>query len=167
MGFIIIILIIVIVVFISIKIANLKDRAIQHVLKDTDFSRSNINKEINRGFEKKQLEKFLQEHTEYTEESLRELFRNYCTQLFNRTAINEFSSSVCDKMQKDSKIDKMINMQYIRTDILLGANNQKINSINIYSDGKDEYNVYLYCSLLQDRIIVDRYLISKGAVVGF
>lgn len=166
MGFIIFILIIIFVAFISIKISDLKDRAVQHVLKDTGFSRADINKEINKGFEKKQVEHFLQEHSEYTEESLKKLFENYCSSLFNRTAINEFNASVCDKMQKDSKLDKMLNMQYIRTDIL-GANNKMINSLNIYSDGKDEYNVYLYCNLEENKIIVNRYLIVKGAMIGF
>ena len=45
--------------------------------------------------------------------------------------------------------------------------NTKLNAIVIYTDNKDEYDIYLYCSVLGDRIQLDKYQISKGAAVGF
>jgi len=166
MGILILILILAVIVFVSIKISNLKYRARQHLLKNTGFNQSAINSQIYGGMEKKNLEKFVQEHTEYTEESIKELFKNYCAQLFNRNVISEFSESVAEKIQKDSKLDNMLNMEYQRTNIL-GYTGAKINTLNIYTDGKDEYNVYLYCTIADNKIQVDRYLISKGVAVGF
>jgi len=69
-------------------------------------------------------------------------------------------------MQKDSKLDKMQTMEFRRTNINY-YENSKLNAIVVYTDNRDEYNVYLNCSVLGNRIQVDKYQILKGAVVGF
>lgn len=169
MGFLIFIIIALIFagfIFINIKISNLKYRAEQQVLKNTGISSSDISAGINGSFEKKHLQKFLEEHPSFTEESIKDLLRQYTIQIFNRNSINEFSQVVYDKMQRDSKLDKMQTMEFRRTNINYYGNS-KLNAIVVYTDNRDEYNVYLNCSILGNRIQLDKYQISKGAVVGF
>lgn len=169
MGFLIFLVVvafIVIYIFIQVKINNLKYRAKQHILKDTGISSSNINEEITKGMEKKQLEKFLAENSNFTEESIKDLLKQYTVQMFNRNQINEFSQIVCEKIQKDSKMDKMQSMEFRRVNINHYSNG-KLCAIVVYTDNRDEYNVYLYCSVVENEIQLDKYQINKGAVVGF
>ena len=165
-GFLIIALIFGGFIFISIKISNLKYRARQHILKDSGISSSDITAGITGSFEKKHLQNFLQEHSNFTEESIKDLLKQYSIQIFNRNSINEFSQTVYEKMQKDSKLEKMQNMQFRRANITYYGNS-KLNATVVFTDNKDEYNVYLICSILGDRIQLDKYQIAKGAVVGF
>ena len=148
-----------------------KNKWSQRKSKTTNFkkygiSSSDINASINSGFEKKQLENFLAEHINYTEDSIKEILRQYATQIFNRISINEFSQEVCEKMEKDSKLDKMKTMQYVRTNILKYGNS-KLNTCVVFSDTKDEYIIYLFCNIIQEKIQVENYRISKGAMLGF
>ena len=153
-------------IFITVKINDLKYRAKQQVLRNTGISSSDISAGIDSTFEKGYLEKFLTENPTYTEESIRELLKNYTVQIFNREAVNEFSQKVCEKMQKDSKIDKMKDKQFKRTNINYYGNS-KLRAMVIYADNKDEYNVYVDCSILGEKIQVDRYQIIKGTPLGF
>lgn len=169
MGFLIIIVIVLIFVgfiFINIKLGDLKHRATQQVLKNTGISSSNIASGVEGSVEKRHMKKFLEENPNFTEESIRDLLKQYTVQIINRDSINEFSQTVYEKMQKDSKLDKMQNTQFVRASINYYGN-QKLNAIVIYTDNRDEYNIYLYCSILGERIQLDKYQISKGAVVGF
>ena len=153
-------------IFISIKINNLKYRVKQQILRNTGISSSDINASITESLEKKHLQNFLSEHPNYTEESIKELLKNYTTQIFNRNSINEFSQTVYEKMQKDSKLEKMKLMEFRRTNINYYSNS-KLGASVVYTDNRDEYNVYLTCSILGERIHLDKYQISKGVVVGF
>lgn len=169
MGFIIFIVIALIFagfIFINIKMENLKYRAKQQILKNTGISSSDINAEITGNFEKKYLQKFLEEHPRFTEESIKDLLRQYTIDIFDKNSINEFSQTVYEKIQKDSKLAKMKTMEFRRTNINYYGNS-KLNAIVVYTDNKDEYNVYLNCSILADKIQLDKYQISKGAVIGF
>lgn len=69
-------------------------------------------------------------------------------------------------MRKDSKLEKMQAMEFKRSNISYYSNS-KLNALVVYNDNKDEYNVYLSCSVLGEKIQVDRYQISKGAMLGF
>ena len=169
MGFIIFIVIALIFagfIFINIKMENLKYRAKQQILKNTGISSSDINAEITGNFEKKYLQKFLEEYPSFTEESIKDLLRQYTIDIFDKNSINEFSQTVYEKIQKDSKLAKMKTMEFRRTNINYYGNS-KLNAIVVYTDNKDEYNVYLNCSILADKIQLDKYQISKGAVIGF
>lgn len=169
MGFLVLLIIIVFfiaVIFINIKISNLKYRAKQHILKDTEFSSSSINANIQDSFEKKYLQKLLIEHQNFTEESIKEILKGYTNQIFNRNPINEFTQEVCEKIQKDSKLEKMQNMEFRRVSINSYYNSTLIASV-VYTDNKDEYNVYLTCNILGDKIQLEKYKISKGTVIGF
>ena len=166
MGVLVLIIIITIFIFINIKIANFKDRATQQMLKNTGISSSDINAEITNGFEKKHI-KFLEKHSQYTEESIKDLLKQYTVQIFNKNSINEFSDFVYEKMQKDTKLGKMKDMKFKRVNIMKYSENEKLDAIVVYTDNRDEYNVFLNCSILGNKIQLDKYQISKGSVVGF
>ncbi len=153
-------------IFINVKMSNLKYRASQQILKNTGISSSDINAGITGSLEKKHLQKFLAEHPNFTEDSVKELLKEYTFQIFNRNIINEFSQEVCNKMQKDSKLDKMQTMEFKRTNINYYGNS-RLNAIFVVTDNKDEYNVNLTCSISDDKIQVESYRITEGAVLGF
>lgn len=168
MGVIVIILLIALFVgyvYINSKISNLKYRAKQEMLKNTGFSSSDINAKISGGLEKKQLQKFLASHPNYTEESIKELLKQYSSQLIQKNAISEFSKTVCEKLEKDSKLEKMQKMELKRANIN-SYSNSKIIALVVYTDNKDEYNIYLYCSIVEEKIQLDKYQIMKGSAVG-
>ena len=136
------------------------------MLKNTGISSSDISAQITENFEKKHLQKFLEEHPNFTEESIKDLLKQYTVQLFNKNSSDVFSPVVCEKMQNDSKLEKMQTMEFKRSNINY-YENSKLNSIVVYTDNKDEYNIYLYCSILDNKIQLDKYQIAKDAVVGF
>lgn len=154
------------IIFVCIKVNQLKYRASQQLLKNTGISASDFNAEITGGLEKKHLQKFLQENSEFSEESIKNLLKQYAIQIFNRNSINEFSQAVYEKMQQDTKLDKMKNMEFRRANISY-YKNPKLNAVVVFTDNKDEYNIYLICSILGNKIQLDDYRISKGEVVGF
>ena len=166
MGVLFFILFFAVLLFISIKLGNLKQRAKQHVLKNSGLSTSDFSAGIASSFEKKHLEKFLSEFPSFTEESLKDLLKQYSVQLFNRNEMNEFSQNVNEKMQKDSKLDKMQTMEFRRTTISYYAAS-KLNATVVYTDNRDEYELFLGCTMVDNQIQVDSYRISKGAIVGF
>lgn len=153
-------------IFINIKLGDLKHRATQQVLKNTGISSSDIESKVEGSIEKRHLQKFLEENESFTEESIRKLLKQYTLHLINKNSINEFSQLVYEKMQKDSKLDKMQDMQCVRASINYYGKT-KLNAIVVYTDNRDEYNIYLYCSILGERIQLDKYQISRGSVVGF
>lgn len=169
MGFLVILFIVLFfigIIFINVKISNLKYRAKQQVLKNTGLSSSDINTGINNSFEKKHLQNFLKDYPKYTEESIKNILQQYTVQIFNRNSISEFSQAVNEKIQKDSKLEKMQTMQFRRANINYYSSS-KLGAIVVYTDNKDEYNVYLNCTILGETIKLDKYQIAKGAVVGF
>lgn len=169
MGFFIFLIIVVIlggIIFIQIKISNLEHRATQHILKDTAISESSINKSIYQGFEEKHLEKFLQENPNYTEETIKQLLKEYSVKLINKQTTNNFSSEIYEKIQNDNKLTKMQNMYFKHINITR-YQEQKLNAIVTYTDNKDEYNIVLFCKITENGIIIEKYRTEKGAVVGF
>ena len=164
--FLVIIAIIVGYVLINIKISNLKYRAKQQVLKNTGISSSDICAGITGSFEKKHLERFLSEYPNFIEETLKKLFKQYTIELFNKNSISEFSQTVCEKMKEDSKLEKIKNMEFRRTNINYYANS-KLEATVVYTNNRDEYEIYLTCNIQDGKIKLEKYKISKGAVVGF
>jgi len=166
MGVIIFILVLGVIVFIGIKISNLKYRAQAHILKDTPFNESNINASIQGAFEGKYLENFLKEHPNYTEETVKEIFAKYTKQISEGNISNNLSEEVIEKMQKDSKLEKMRNMTYRRTNIYYYKDgNLKVGVF--YTNNKDEYEFYMDCSIEGNDIKIEKYQIRKGSMVGF
>ncbi len=151
---------------ISIFISNLQNRAMQHVMKGTPLSQSNINKSIYGSFGEKHMEKYLADHPEETADSVKTKFMAYADALLHKNAIPEFSSSVSDKISNDQKLEKLSTMEFKNFN-LIGYSNSMLNLQFTYSDGKDEYHLILFCKPNGDTYIVDKYRIDKGAVVGF
>lgn len=169
LGFLILVIVILVIVglmFIQIKMNNFSDRVRQQALKGTGMSSSEIDAGIKEGMEKKQLERFLEEHKSFTEETLKDMLKEFTIQIIQRNSIKEFSSKVCEKVQNDSKIDKLQNMQFKRVNIS-HYNDSKIKAIAVYADNRDEYEIYLDCSLLNDTINLDMYQVCRGNVIGF
>ena len=110
--------------FIIIKIANLKYRAQQHILKNTGISSSDICAGITGSMGKKYLQKFLYDYPSFTEESIKDLLKQYTVQIFNKNSIDEFSQAVCEKIQRDSKLDKMQSMEFRRANITYYGNSK-------------------------------------------
>lgn len=152
-------------IFVQVKMNDIRHRAKQTILKDTAFSSSNINAEIQNNLEKKQLEKFLNEHPEYTEEKIKDLLLQYAEQLINQNDLKVFTDGVNTKMQKDPKLIKMQDMKFQRINISHYAN-QKLTALLIYTDNRDEYNLILNNIVREDDIILEQYQISKGVAVG-
>ena len=153
-------------IFINVKINNLKYRARQQVLKNTGMSSSDINAGITASFEKKYLQKFLEDYPNYTEETIKNLLKEYAIKILNRNNTNEFSNKVCEKMQKDSKLEKMQSMEFRRVNIN-SYNKGTLNAIVVFTDNRDEYNMWLTCSVVEKNIRLETYNILKGAVIGF
>lgn len=164
--FLIIVAVIALFIFINVKIGDLKYRAKQHILKNSGISSSDISAGITGSFEQKYIQRFLIDYPNFTEKSLKELLKQYTIQIFSRTSVEQFSQNVCEKMQTDAKLDKMKMMDFRRINIT-SYSNSKLNVVAVYTDGKDEYNVYLICSVLENKIYLDKYRIAKGNVVGF
>lgn len=153
-------------VFVNMKINNLKYRTKQQLLKNTGVSSSEVDSGIRDAFEKKYLEKFLAEYTNFTEESIKDLLKQYTINLINKEPRNEFSQTVYEKMQKDAKLEKLKSMEFKKLNIS-SYGNSRLSCVSVYTDNRDEYKIYLYCSIQGDRIQLDRYQIEKGAIVGF
>lgn len=169
MGIVIILIVIVVFVgfiFISIKFNNLKYRVKQQILRNTGISSSEINAGFTEGLEKKHLEKFLADNPMYTEESIKDLFKSYAESIIKKEARKEFSETVKEKIYKDGKLDKLQSMEYKRANINFYAN-AKLACIVIYTDNRDEYNIYMNCNIVDGKVVLEKYNISKGMVVGF
>lgn len=168
MAFLIVIIIIVIVgfVFISKKMGDFEYRAKQEILKGTGISNSNINAKVNEGIEKKRLAKFLEEHPEYTEESIKDLFKDYMEKVIKKAPSDDFTPELNEKIQKDTKLDKLQTMNFVRVNVNYYTGS-KVAAIIVYADNKDEYNIYLTCAILEEKLQLEKYQIQKGAVIGF
>ncbi|BBF43847.1 hypothetical protein lbkm_2535 [Lachnospiraceae bacterium KM106-2] len=166
LGMIIVLLFVALIAFIGIKVNNLKTRAREHLLKGTPISDSNIHAGMSNMMEKKHVTKFLNEHPNYSEQSIKELLHSYAEQIMHRNTLPEFSEKVVSKMQGDKKLDKIQTMQFKRTTfIAYGAN--ILAADVVYADRRDEYGIMLNCRVNGDQITVDKYRSDKGDALGF
>ena len=169
MGYLIILVIIAIFaifIFVNIKISNFKYRAKQQLLRNTGISNSDINSNINESIEKKHLQNFLSENNTYTEESIKELLKKCAINLLQKNVIPEFTQDVCEKIQRDSKLDKLKDTEFKKV-FINHYKNLKLTANVVFSDNRDEYNIALNCTVTENNIQVYNYMIIKGAVLGF
>lgn len=166
MMLIILIIVIIVVAVIGAKIENAKYRARQQILKNTGFSSSEMDNKFTEELEKRRLEKFLEEYPEYTEEKTKTILKEYAVNIINKTQKEEFSEKVNNKIIKDKKLEKLREMTY-KTINIIYYKNQKLTATALYTDNKDDYKLYLYCDIVENKINVNTYQIEKGAVVGF
>ncbi len=151
---------------ISIFISNLKHRAMQHVMKGSSISESNIHQSIYHSFGKKHMEKYLTDHPEATEDSVKDKFLTYVNALLQKNSIPQFSSSVISKMENDKKLEKLSTMQ-LKAFNIITYKDAMLNLQFTYSDDKNDYNLTLFCKADGETYILNNYRIDKGAVVGF
>lgn len=170
MGFIIvgIILFMIIAIVLSTVLGNLRNRATQTILKDTPFSNSAINKTTENVLGKRATKKFLEEHGNiYTEESIKDYFVEAGRHLINKESMSEFSEKVVEKMNNDSKLNKLQQAQITRVSIMSYARNI-LTVFVVANDGRDEYMITMYSSVNANGVAsIDKYTIQKGVAVGF
>ncbi len=165
-GILIVIGVLALFVFIEIKLGNLRSRAKQQILRNSGISSSDLDKTFTEGIEKKYLEKFLKEHPNYTEESIKNLIKGYAEQMIQKDTSGEFCQKLVEKIQKDSKLEKMQGMQFVRANVQYYANSMLSMRV-VYSDNRDEYNFSMTYNVIDDEFKLERYEISKGAILGF
>jgi uncharacterized protein YneF (UPF0154 family) len=151
--------------FITFKISDLKYRAGEQILQNTGISSSELSNKFAGTVEKKQMKKFLDENPNYTDESIKELLKQYTDQIIHRNTNENFTQAVCDKMQKDSKLDKLQEMEYRRIN-LVGYNNSKLTATAVYADKRDEYDFQIKCQIVNGKILVESYQSYRGAALG-
>lgn len=155
-------------IFISVKINNLKYRAKQSVLNKVGIGDSNVSSASDKIIEKTILNKFLQNHPSYSEESIKSLIQDIALQIVNRNLSYDAEQEVIDKIPNDSKLDKFNGKEPKRVN--LNAYNEKYGLFGgkvVFSDNRDEYELYLRFKLTGDNLKVTKYQIQKGMVVGF
>ena len=154
------------IVFISIKISNLKARATQHILKNTGISSSELGSQYDNQMSQINLKRFLNDHPNYTEESFNQLANQYINSILQRYPRSEFEPYVCEKMQKDQKIDQIKAMQIKRIN-LESYMGKAMTICAVYSDNRDEYLLDLLCRIEDNTIFVREYHIRRGRMIGF
>lgn len=166
MGIILIIVIFAVVMFITIKVENIKKRAVETMLKDTPLSASNRSNFRSSAQESMFMKNFLDKHPEYTEESFKELIKNYVYQIINKNVIPEMEEKVITKMQNDNKLDKLLNMEFVRANLVAYVNNSLTGAVT-FSDGKDEYELDICIKEEENQFKIINYGIEKGIELGF
>ncbi|MBP3707670.1 MAG: hypothetical protein J6J36_03585 [Clostridia bacterium] len=163
-----IIIFLVIVIVISTILGNLKNRAMQTVLKDTPLSSSAMSKTTESILGKKATKKFLEEYGNiYTEENLKSYLCEIGQNLINNQSMDIFSQKVIDKMGSDAKLNKLRQSQITRVSVMSYARNV-LTSFVVVSNGRDEYMISIYSDVDANGISsVKDYRIQKGVAVGF
>lgn len=166
MGIILFFAIFAVIIFIAVKVDNIKRRAVETMLKDTPLSASNRSNFRSSAQESMFMKNFLDKHPEYTEESLKELIKNYADQIINKNVIPEMEEKVTTKMQNDNKLDKLLNMEFVRTN-LVAYINDCFTGTATFSDGKDEYELNICIQEKEKQLKIVSYRIGKGIELGF
>lgn len=166
MGIILFFAIFAVIIFIAVKVDNIKRRAVETMLKDTPLSASNRSNFRSSAQESMFMKNFLDKHPEYTEESLKELIKNYADQIINKNVIPEMEEKVTTKMQNDNKLDKLLNMEFVRTN-LVAYINDCFTGTATFSDGKDEYELNICIQEKEKQFKIVSYRIGKGIELGF
>ena len=168
MGAIIAILLFVGGIFLVGKINKGIYRAKQTVLNKVGVGDSNINSMTDDILEKRKLEKFLENHPTYTEESIKKIIEEFVNEIVNQNITHKVDSKILEKNSTDSRMEKFRSMQIKRCS--LSAYNENaglfIGKVTL-SNGKDEFMMFLTFQLSGDDLILTKYQIQKGAVVGF
>lgn len=168
-GFIVIIGIIVLLggyIFIKIKINNLRYRAEQHVLGGMGLGSANINAAINASQEQGALTKFLAENPSFTEKSLKDTIYAYALNIINGQNNNLMSPKVLEEMAKDSRLEIMRPMTFVRINLLAYRSN-KMSAIAVFTDSKDEYQLMINLSIQNGQLYIESFDSMKGMTKGF
>lgn len=166
MEILVVLIVIVIIIAIQIFISNVKYRAKQHLLRNTGISSSELSETGEGIWEESFLKKFINDNPTFTEESIKNLLKEFAYKIIQKENDDAFSQEVYKKRENDKKADKMQEMNFVRVNIY-NYSKPKLNAFAIYSDNKDEYKLYLKCNVENEKITVEKYNIAKGEVLGF
>lgn len=154
---------------------NVSHRATQSILnnnvvkatnKNIPLSDSAIHHKMNNSLSKKATQKFITEHSSYSEETIREYFKVVVQNLINGTEMDCFNSSVKSKLGKDSKIAKMGQVE-VKTAYLMSYAMNRYAVTVIVANKRDEYIINIYGTTNSTGFDkVDKYSIQKGVAVG-
>lgn len=156
------------IVFLRIKINKAKYRAQQTILNKAGLGHSNMISVTDDVMEKGKLKKFLENHPTYTEESIKQLIKDFAMEIVNQNLIHSAEQKVRDELINDTKITRYSNMQIVGCSINGYNENAGLFMAKVtFSNNKDEYMMFLRFKLSGDKIILTKYQMQKGAVVGF
>lgn len=163
---IVIVLVLVLLFWIGIKVNGLKDRATQHILRDTPLSAANIYGRLNHAVGGRVEEKFLKDFPDYTKESLQQFIQETAMDIKEKRQKDNMSDKVKQKMMVDDKISMFFEKAHKR-DVIEAYGNGRLNVTVIYADQRDEYGLALFYKILDNKLILDDYTIKKGVTLGF
>lgn len=170
MGGIIVVIVLILIgaliAFITIKINNLKYRAKQQVLGKVGLGNADINASLNATQEQFALSKILETYPTLTEKQLKDTLYSYTNSIINLQNNGYMSDKVLSKMQNDNLLQKMRTMNFVRINIISFIGN-KLSSVTIYTDGRDEYQITLMVSIQNNGLYIEHYDSEKGMVRGF
>ncbi len=158
----------VIFIIISNKINNARYRAKQTILGKAGIGNSNIISATDSAMEKGKLKKFLENHPTYTEDSIKQLIKDFAVEITHQNLTHSAEQKIIDKLSNDSKITKYSNMQIVGCSINGYNENARLFMAKVtFSDNRDEYMMFLRFQLSGDELILTKYQMQKGVAVGF
>ena len=166
--FFLVILFFVGLIILRIKLNKAKYRAKQTILGKAGLGQSNMNSVTDDVMEKGKLKKFLENHPTYTEDSIKQLIKDFAIEIVSKNLTHSADQKVVEKLSNDSKISRFSNMQIVRCSI--NGYNEKAGLFMAkvtFTDNRDEYLMFLGFQLSGDELTLTKYQVQKGAVVGF
>ena len=167
-GAVIFIVIIGVGLFLKFKLNNARYRAKQTVLNKVGLGQSNVVAATDNAMEKGKMKRFLENHPQYTEDSIKQVIKDFAMEVVNGNLTHSADEKVIEKLANDSKIRKYAGMQIVGC-TLYGYNEKAglfVGKVTL-SDNKDEYMLFLRFQLEGDELRLTKYQIQTGAVVGF
>lgn len=163
---ILVVMFFVVYLIIYTKINKLRDRASAHVLGKIGLGGANFNQKFNQVQESKHLKKLLVAHPNLTEKIVKDTMYSYAVDINSCVTNNHFSEKTINQMNSKELIKKMNAMRFERVNIV-NYRNSSFAAIAVFTDGRDEYQLSLYCTIKADEIYVDSIDAMKGLMKGF
>ncbi len=165
---VIFIVFIVVMIFLISKVNKFKYRAKQTVLTKAGIGSSQVGAMADGLVEKRQLKKFLENHPTFTEESFKQEIKNIAQEIANKNVMHPADDKVLNKIANDGKLEKYSNMNIVGCSIVgYVERNGYLTTKATFSDGRDEYMMFIYFNISSGEFRITKYGLQKGAVVGF
>ena len=143
-------------------------RGKQQVLNKVGVGDASISNKVDDVREQGKLSKFLENHPSYTEESIKEYLKTVALEAVNKNYQHPADEKTIEKLMKDSKLDKMASMQIENASVNLYNENAKLLGGKIvFSDGRDQYWLFLRFEINGDEFKLNYCQMQKGMVEGF
>ena len=160
-----IILFFVVLIVISTFINNTKYRAKQQILGQVGLSSANINAGFNRMQEEGALNRFFNDYPNYNEKIVKDTFYSFALNIINLQNNGYMSEKVLNKMTNDKILEKFRNLSFVRINIL-GYNNNRLSVITVFQDNRDEYQLMMNISIVNNLFYIDSYDAMRGIAKG-